>query len=122
MVFTNYGRQAVAWALGSDISNNYISYMAIGSGSGTPLVSQTTLINEANRVEITGSPDFGTSLKVGFQADWNSVTMSGINLREFGVLASGVVLTGSIWQRESFPNIVFDGTNELQVVTTLEVI
>ena len=42
MPITNYGAQAVAWSIGSDISNNYIQYAAIGSGSGTFAFTQTT--------------------------------------------------------------------------------
>ena len=127
-MFTNYGKQAITWAIGSDISNNYISYLAIGSGSGTAVVGDTTLRGEEQRMAITGSPDFSTPRKVGFQADFNSIVMSGITLTEFGLIASGtgVVLgsagLGSIWQREAFGSIAFDGSNELQIVTTLEVL
>ena len=121
-MITNYGAQAIAWSIGSSIANNYISYAAIGSGSGTVLASQTTLLNETDRNPVTGSPDFTTSKKVSFQFDFNSVEMSGTHLTEFGFLASGPSLVGSMWQIERLGSIVFDGTNELQILNTIEVI
>ena len=122
MPITNYGAQAVAWSIGSDISNNYIQYAAIGSGSGTFAFTQTTLLNERDRNSLTGSPDFGESRKVEFQFDFNSVEMSGTTLTEFGFLGSHPGVTGSMWQIERFGSIVFDGTNELQLLSTIEVI
>jgi len=122
MVFTNYGKQAITWALGSDISNNHIQYVAIGTGSGTAKITDVTLVSESDRNLITGSPDFDTTKKVTFQADFNSVEMSGTTLTEFGLVASGPSLEGSVWQREAFGSIVFDGTNELQIISTIEII
>jgi len=122
MAFTNFGAQAIAWRLGSSLPNEYISAIGIGSGSGTATVSNTTLVAEHTRTMITGSPDFTTARKVTFQADFNSVQMSGLILTEFGLFTSGPVNTGSCWQREAFGSVLFDGTNELQIVTTLEVL
>ena len=121
-MFTDYGKQAVTWALGSDISNNFIGVFAIGSGSGTALATNVTLIEERNRTLITGSPDFATAKKVEFQGDFNSVQMSGITLFEWGLLASGTANIGSTWQREGIGSIVFDGTLELQLLSTFEII
>lgn len=122
MVFTNAGKQFVAWRLGSALNTSFISNIGIGDGSGTGLVTNTTLVNERLRTNITGSPDFSTSRKVVFQGDFNSVQMSGINLSEFGLFTSGAAGIGSTWQRESFGSIVFDGTNELQITSALEVL
>lgn len=122
MVFTNYGAQAIAWAIGSNLPNNYIRYIAIGSGSGVPLVTETTLLNEYDRNLITGSPNFTTPYKVTFTADFNSVELSGTKISEFGLLASGPALTGSMWQIERFGSIAFDGTNELQIEATIHVL
>lgn len=124
MVFTNFGRQAVAWRLGSSLPNLYIQHIGIGSGSGTVSVIDTTLVNEVNRVSITGSPNFTEVRKATFQADFNSVQMSGIHLTEFGLIdvASGTGFTGSMWQREGFGSVVFDGTNELQITSSLQVL
>jgi len=123
MVFTNAGRQFVAWGLGSNLGK-FIAHTAVGDGSGTALVTNTTLVSERNRTSITGSPDFSTAQKATFQADFNSVQMSGINLTEFGLTdtTSGTSQAGSMWQREAFGSVVFDGSNELQVTTTLEVL
>jgi len=122
MAVTNYASQAIAWQLGSDIPNNYIQYFAIGSGSGTSSVNNTVLVAEVgSRMVITNGPNYSTARKVTFQGDFNSVQMSGIQLTEFGLFASGASQTGSTWQREAFSSITFDGTNELQIVTTLEV-
>ena len=123
MVFTNYAKQAVTFLIGSDISL-FVGFTGIGSGSGTVAADDTTLKSEVNRVAITGSPDFSVGQKVGFQADFNSIVMSGITLTEFGIFDTGSAtgFTGSAWQREAFGSIVFDGTNELQILTTLEVL
>jgi len=126
MVFTNYGKQAIAWAIGSDLNtatfDNFIGYVNIGSGSGTVLNTNVTLVEERDRNPITGSPNFDTVRKVQFQGDFNSVEMSGIDLTEFGLIGSGTGITGSVWQREAFGSIVFDGTNELQILSTIEII
>jgi len=124
MVFTNTGREMVTMRLGSSLPNMYIGYMGIGSGSGTASVTDSTLLNEVNRTAFTGSPNFTTTQKVSFQADFNTAQMSGIHLTEFGLTetTSGTGFAGSFWQRESFGSVVFDGTNELQISTTLNVI
>ena len=123
MVFTNTGREMMALSLGSDV-RLYIAYMGIGSGSGTASTGDSTLLHERDRNVMTGSPNFTTAQKVTFQADFNSAQMSGIHLTEFGLTetASGTGGSGSFWQREAFGSIVFDGTNELQIVSTLQIL
>lgn len=121
-MFTNYGAQAVAWAIGSDISNNYVQYCAIGSGSGTVAVTQTTLLREFDRNIITGSPNFTTARKVTFTADFGVSELSGTQISEIGFLASGASLVGSMWHIERFGSIAFDGTNELQAELTIHVL
>lgn len=122
MVFTNDGAQFVAWRLGSSLPNLFISSIGIGSGSGTALVTNHTLVAETQRTVLTGSPNFSEARKVGFQADFTSVQMSGLAFTEFGLFASGAVGTGSVWQREAFGSVVFDGTLELQIYAVDEVI
>ena len=122
-MFTNFGAQSVAWALGSVISNNYIQAFAIGSGSGTALSTNVTLANESGvRVSLTGSPDFSSARKVTFQGDYNATQISGLLMTEFGLFNTTTQNSGSIWQREAFNAVTFDGTNELQLITTLEVV
>ena len=122
MPFTNAGAQQIAWALGSNLSNNYIQYFAVGIGSATAGVGNVTMVTETGaRSVLTGSPNFATARKVTFLGDYNSTTMSGVLLTEFGLFASGATSTGSVWAREGFPSITFDGTNELQISYALEV-
>jgi len=86
------------------------------------MVSNTTLLGEHTRTMITGSPNFSETRKVAFQGDFSSVEMSGLILTEFGLFKSGPSNVGSAWQREAFGSLIFDGSNELQITTTLEVI
>jgi len=121
MPFTNAGRKLNTFSLGSDI-NLFIGFVGIGSGSGTATLTDSKLLNEVNRSAITGSPNFSTAQKVQFQGDFSPTQMSGIHLTEFGLFNTGsnTGFTGSAWQRESFGSIVFDGSNELQILTTIE--
>ncbi len=99
----------------------WIHQFGIGSGSGTASITNVVLLNERDRNAITANPDFTAVRKVEFQGDFNTVEMSGTHLTEFGLFATGLTLnTGSIWFREAFGSIVFDGTNELQTLVTLE--
>ena len=120
MPFTNAGTQFAIYRIGSALNNMYIGAFAVGSGSGTALVSNVTLVREAARNMITGSPDFDTARKVTFNGDFSSTTMSGIPFTEFGLFTSGALSIGSTWLRESFGSIIFDGTNELTLSATIE--
>lgn len=122
MPFTNYGAQATIWAIGSNISNNYIQSIEVGYGSGTPTVTNVTLVNGSVRVMQTGNPNFTTARKVTFQGDFNSVQVSGLSLTEFGLFVSGPLNVGSTWAREAFNSVTFDGTQELQVTYNIEAI
>lgn len=119
--FTQFGAQSAIFRIGSPLNNLWIHQVGIGSGSGTASISNVVLLSEVDRNTITGTPDFAAARKVGFQGDFNSVEMSGIHLTEFGLFTTGLAAnTGSIWFRESFGSIIFDGTNELQTLVTLE--
>lgn len=122
MPLTNHAAERIAFLLGSQLTNTFMSYFVIGSGSGTFAKTQTTLLSERDRNPITGSPDFTTTRKVGFTGDFSANEMSGTILTEFGMLGSHTGTTGSIWQRETFGSIAFDGTNELQILSTFEVL
>lgn len=123
MVITNYGKNRITLLIGGSILNiNSIpGYFLIGSGSGTALVTQTQLVTPTDRQLFT-STSYPSSQKVNFVGDWTSVEMSGLSLREIGVTVSGGGLTGSVWSRIGFPATLFDGTNELHVEETWEVI
>lgn len=123
MVFTQAGAQFVAWTLGgSSFPNPNIGYIEAGYGSGTALVTNVTLVNGSIRTGITPPISFPIARTVNFQADFSVTQISGLTLREFGLFSVSGVNTGSAWQRESFNGVTFDGTNELQISSTLEVI
>lgn len=121
MVFTNSGKQFLAWRLGSSLEDLRIQSIALGSGTTSALATNTTLEKE-NKRDIITSTDFSDSRKVQFQGDFSSVALSGLDVSEFGFLASGVSNIGSVQLRETFNKITFNGTNELQVVATIEMI
>lgn len=122
MVFTQFGAQTAIYRIGSN-TGEFIGFFAIGSGSGAVTISNTTLQAESGtRIAITGSPNFSTPYKVSFQGDYNSTAISGINLREFGLFTSGTSNVGSVWLREGFNTIAFDGTQELQLSASIEAI
>ena len=109
----NYAKRNTAlWLAGS--TTEVPGYFMIGSGSGTAIASQTTLIYPLDRQAVT-STNSNTLYKITWQGDWNSVEMSGLNLSEFGMTVNGTGSAGSMWSRTSTPNINFDGTNELQI-------
>lgn len=118
MTVTNFGRNRTTLLLGGSITEN-LEYFKIGSGSGTAAITDTDLIHSVDRQAFTATT-YPSSRKVKLQGDWNTVEMSGIQLREFGLTHSGTALTGSVWSRTSLPGLTFDGTNELRCETTIE--
>lgn len=119
MVITNYNKNQVGLILGGS-ATTVPTYFIIGSGSGTVTVSQTELIAATDR-QLNTAITFPATQKIKWQGDWNSVEISGTALREFGMIISGVALTGSIWSRTGFAAITFDGTNELRIEETWEI-
>ena len=120
-MITNWAKQQMGLVLaGSLTSNNYPSYFIIGSGSGTALATQTSLIEPTDRQAVT-SINGSTAYKIKWTGDWNSVEMSGLAFKEFGVIVSGAGVTGSVWSRTGLPSISFDGTNELRIEENWEV-
>ena len=124
MAFTEYGRQSVAYLLGSSLPSLHIQYVGIGTGSATSAVTDIALTNEVLREGITGSPNFSENYKSKFQGDYSSTQLSGLSITEFGLFDTGSVTgyTGSTWQREVFSEIEFDGSNELQILSSIEVV
>jgi len=117
----NWAKQQTALVLaGSLTTNNYPTYFMIGSGSGLTLSSNTSLVYAVDRQAVT-STNSSTKNKIKWTGDWNSIEMSGIQLREFGMCVSGATTTGSMWSRIGLPAITFDGTNELRVEENWEV-
>jgi len=119
MVFTNYGRSGAVLLLAG--VGNVPQYLAIGSGSGAAVNTLGSLVAEvlAGRTGFT-SRDTSVAQAVTMIFDLNSVQMSGVNLREFGVGGVTTVGANDLWLREAFPSITFDGSNELEVEATFQ--
>ena len=118
-MIVNYTKERIANVL-NGTTVEVPSYFMIGSGSGTALATQTTLITPTDRQLMTSRS--GTSTyKVMWQGDWNNTEMSGLSLREFGLTISGTGTTGSMWSRTTLPTITFDGSMELQIQEQWEV-
>jgi hypothetical protein len=112
-------RNIALFLIGSN--NNYPQYFAIGSGSGTVVSTQTTLISPFDRQSVT-STNGSTSYKIEWIGDWNAVELSGNSLREWGMCLSGTGTTGSMWSRTTIPSLLtFDGTIELRIKENWEV-
>ena len=119
MAILDYAKREVAFLIGGSTTGS-IGNVLIGTGSSTILSTDTELVTPSDRQDVT-SITFPSLRKVNWQFDWNSVEMSGTTLSEFGMLASGAGLTGSLWSRNIIPSLVFDGTNELRIDTLFEV-
>lgn len=117
MTITTIGLENIAVRIGSNITSP--SHLGIGSGSGVVLAANTGLVFHLDRNALT-STNMSGAQEIAFTADFTNVEMSGINLREFGIfnLNSG----GKLWQREGFAAVNFDGTNELQIITTWRIV
>jgi hypothetical protein len=116
MVFTTVGQSGVQNAI-AVISDNRPQYMAIGSGSGAVLASDYKLVHEVAKRVFT-SVDSSVSNEILYIADWNSVEMSGLRITELGALTESGNNVGSLWNREGFIGVDFDGTDDLQVQLT----
>ena len=92
------------------------NYTAIGSGSGAVAISRTDLIAQTGS-QTFSAIDISTPRFVSWTSDFGATQMSGTNLTEFGLKSSD----GTLFVREGFGSVVFDGTNELQIELTLEV-
>ena len=119
MVFTNYGRSGAALLFCGSV--NVPQYLAIGSGSGAVLATNGSLVAEVLSARVSKtSGDISVARELTMIFDINSVNMSGLSLREFGVGGVTTVGTQDLWIREGFPAITFDGTNELEVQVTFQ--
>lgn len=107
--------------LGSNIGT--IKCCAIGTGSAIEQASDKTLNDEwdnANARLMINEFDYNNK-KTTFITDWNSVQISGCQMKEFGLFLSGTTNTGSLLMRQAFPNINFDGTNEARIEIEVQV-
>lgn len=102
---------ALAWAGSFTVPNG----ISIGSGSGAVSVNNSGLVAET-RFQAYTSRDISTIKEVTYTADFGANIMSGLSLREFGVKTSG----GTLFNREGFSAVTFDGTTELQIQVTFQ--
>jgi len=120
MVITTIGKSGTALILaGQGAAPNYI---ALGNGSGTELASLSGLYNEISgtRKELTTATS-NNLRKVTWTGDWSSVEMSGLDLLEFGLFTGSA--GNQLWHYVNLGNgINFDGSNELRVEITWEII
>jgi len=116
MVFTTTGLSGVQNAIAS-ISSNRPQYLAIGSGVTGATSTDRILVHEFARRYRT-SVDTSTANQILFIGDWNGLEVSGLSLTETGMFTESVISTGSLWNREQFTAVTFDGTNDLQIQLT----
>ena len=116
MAISNFEREQITLLMGGSTGTPNIGagYMSLGSASGTITVNTTGLLNNFVGVSFTGgSVDLSTPQVIGMQADFNSVQLSGLTLRQMGIF------TGSglkAWEVENTVPTTFNGTQELQVI------
>lgn len=117
MVFTNIGQSGTAllWAGSGDPPR----YCSLGSGSGAVAVTNGSLVAEvfSSRKDFT-TRDQSVSKNMTWTWDFGSVSMSGVQLKEFGVSPGSVIDVVNLYSRDGFPNIEFNGENELQIEVT----
>jgi len=116
MVFTTVGKSGTVLAIGS-FSSNRPQYMAIGTGSAAESVDNVALQTETDRKAFASVAVDTINNEITYTANWNSVAISGTSLTEFGIFTPASA--GSLWDREGFGAISFDGTNELQIELVL---
>jgi hypothetical protein len=124
MVFTQSGRSGLALLLAATTSgeSTFPEWVEVGTGSAAVLVTDRALVTPSgNRIRFT-SRDSSIEREVTWTFDYSSVAISGTtNITEFGLFPSGPTATGSLWVREGFNGINFDGTAELQIQITAQI-
>ena len=96
------------------------TWMSIGSGSGTELVTESGLKNEyitlrKQYTTLNGS----TSQQAINTYNYGATTMSGLTLSEFGTWSDAT--GGNIWDVHRLGSVVFEGTVELQIDVTSKI-
>lgn len=119
MVTLDRGKSGLALLMGG--GTNYPQWCGIGSTSGAELATLGSLYGEilSERKQFT-TRDNSTVNKVVLTFDYDSVTLSGLNIKEFGVATGSTVVIEDFWNIDTFPGVNFDGSNELQIEITYE--
>ncbi len=119
MGFLDTGRSGLALAFAGSMV--LPSMCDIGSGSGAFAITRTGLIAPLQTAVYT-TRDISTQMQTLYIFDYSSVTMSGINFREFGLRTSGGGLgSGTYFSIDNTSPITYDGSNELQIQITYQV-
>lgn len=113
MPFTIYGQSGTALLWGP--SGTRPDGTTIGTGSGTKTVNTSGLVT-ASLYKAFSSVDISTQKKIVFESVFNSVEISGLNVKESMVSVSG----GAAWSIDGFPGIQFDGSQQYRVRYTWE--
>jgi len=121
MVFVNTGRNKLALFMVAGSGLSFPRYCAIGSGSGTAIATNGSLVAEVGSRQDYSAIDSSIAKEVTWTHDYSSSFMSGMSLKEFGLFDTNVAKSGTMWHREGFAAVTFDGTNELQIQTTYQI-
>ena len=122
MGMVNSGSSGLALLLSGSVTDRPYS-IAVGSGSAAFVVSTGSLQAERSGLRaVFTTTDASTVQYVTYTSDFTTVAMSGTLLTEFGVFSSGAVLSGTMWNRETFTSVTFDGTNELQCQVSFRIV
>ena len=73
-----------------------------------------------DRISYTTRDHLTTPRFVTWVFDKSAPALSGLQITEFGVFHTSGVSTGSLFNREGFPAITFDGGQELQIEISFE--
>ena len=118
MSITTEGLETIAYLMsGSGASP---THTAIGTGSSTEAVGDTTLLSESDRNAFTAT-DIATPAQVLWTADFSSIEISGTSFKEFGVFNNSVADEGNLFHRTVVDSITFEGDRELQIQSTIKI-
>jgi len=119
MVITTYAKSGLGLLMtGSGIPP---AYCGVGTGSAAEVTTLGSLITPFGARNLWSERDPSTVNEVNWIFNYDSVTMSGCNLKEFGMGVSIASGANDLWNREGFAAINFDGTNELQISITYQI-
>ena len=118
MTVTNIAREYIAAIYGGSALGSP-AYIAIDTGSQAWSNSTTGLTTESDR-NLVSSIDLSTLQQVTWTVDFNSVEMSGLSLKGFGLFP--LSSEGKTHAGDGFAALQFDGTEELQIQISLNVI
>ena len=120
MTVTNYGCENLK-QVGLMGSGAPPTWLSIGSGSGTELITESGLKNEYSALRTQYSVRNGS---VSQQTEWTfnygATSMSGLVLSEFGLYSNPT--GGNIWDVHRLGSVLFDGSVEVQFQMTGKII